>query len=196
MPIREYETEDHPGETAGERVIIEVDSLQRELEETRLFAGPRLPADAEVIVEDGEDGQLHVETPSGTEETVDRYVIVSVGRLSREGNMLQLAYTEELGEEEGAPVQVSLTFPPGEKGPVFVSRTGAMRTAFTIQEGVRQYSVYDTEHGKMELCVIGRRIENRIDTGGGVMRLDYIVELRGLIAQRTKMTIRVRPERA
>ena len=26
MPIREYETEDHPGETAGERVIIEVDS--------------------------------------------------------------------------------------------------------------------------------------------------------------------------
>ena len=83
MPIREYETEDHPGEPAGERVIIEVDSLQRELEDTRLFAGPRLPADAEVIVEDGEDGQLHVETPSGTEETVDRYVIVSVGRLSR-----------------------------------------------------------------------------------------------------------------
>ncbi|MBS5724559.1 MAG: DUF1934 domain-containing protein [Clostridiales bacterium] len=197
MPIYEYENKDTPGDSQGEKVIIEINSIQRELEDTSLFALPILPAEIDVVVSETSDEEICLEASQDSAETIGQYVIVSEGRLSREDGMLQLSYLEQLDEKENTPpVQVSLTFPPGEKGPVAISRTGAIRTAFTIEEGARQYSVYDTSYGKMDMCVIGRKIENKIHSGGGILRLDYLVELRGMIAQRTKMTIRVRPEHA
>ncbi len=197
MPIYEYENKETSADSQGEKVIIEIDSTQRELEDTSLFACPMLPAEMDVVVSESSDEGVCLEASQDSAETVGQYVIVSEGRLSQEEGMLRLTYLEQLDEEENAPpVQVSLTFPPGDKGPVAVSRTGDMRTVFTIEEGVRQYSVYDTSYGKMDMCVIGRKVENTINFGGGIMRLDYMVELRGMIAQRTKMTIRVRPEHA
>ena len=69
-----------------------------------------------------------------------------------------------------------------------------MNTVFTVEPNVRQYSTYDTPFGQVDLCVIGKKIENNMEETGGTLELDYAVELRGMITQRTKMTIRVRPE--
>ncbi len=198
MPIFEYEDKKNAEYMEGRQVIIQVESLQHQLEDATLFGTPASPVQTggDAYLQEDEDfldALLPADFPG---EETGKYTLVSRGALSQEGDLLQLTYQEELDVEEGvgAPTQVCLTFSGEECGPVTVSRSGDMRTIFTVEQGVRQYSIYHTPYGQVDMCVIGKKIQNRIGPAGGVLLLDYAVEMRGMITQRTKMTIRVKPE--
>lgn len=201
MPIFEYESKKNVENMNGTPVVIQIESLQRELEGANLFGSPTAPAQGNengYLQED--EAFLDTQMPEDfcNEEGTGMYTLVSRGELSRQGELLQLAYQEELDGEEGVdasvPTQVCLTFSEAVCSPVTVSRSGDMRTVFTVEQGVRQYSTYHTPYGQVDMCIIGKKVENRIGSAGGVLVLDYAVELRGMITQRTKMTIRVKPE--
>lgn len=199
MPIFEYEDKKNAENIAGRQVIIQLESLQCQLEDATLFGDPAAPAQmgGDTYLQEEEaylDALLPADFPGEVE--MGRYTMISRGTLSQEGELLQLTYQEELDVEEGAtaPIQVCLTFAEEECGPVTVSRSGDMRTIFTVEQGVRQYSTYHTPYGQVDMCVIGKKIQNGIGPAGGELLLDYAIELRGMITQRTKMTIRVRPE--
>lgn len=202
LPIFEYESKKNIENIKGTPVVIQIESLQRELEDANFFGSPTAPAqvgETDYLQED--EAFLDTQMPGdfSNEEGTGMYTLVSRGELSRQGELLQLTYQEELGAEDGAdtlaPTQVCLTFSDAVCSPVTVSRSGDMRTVFTVEQGARQYSTYHTPYGQIDMCVIGKKVENRIGLSGGVLVLDYAVELRGMITQRTKMTIRVKPER-
>ncbi len=200
MPIFEYENKKNTEYSMidSRRVILQVESVQRQLEDATLFGAPAAPVqEAPHAWLQEEEDYLDTLLPADfLEEETGKYTMVSHGVLSRQGSLLRLTYQEELDVEEdaGAPVQVCLTFSEKECGPVTISRSGDMRTIFTVEQGVRQYSTYHTPYGQVDMCVIGKKIQNRISPAGGVLLLDYAVELQGMITQRTKMTIQVRPE--
>ncbi len=184
MPIFEYETEEkEPCE--GLAVIIEVESHQRDIGGESLFSGDTEACDCGDMEEEA--------TPYGQDGGV--YTLVSEGTLSVQDGLMQLTYVETIGEEEdAAPTKVCIAFPKESGSHVTVSRSGDMNTVFSVEPGVRQYSTYETPFGQVDLCVIGKKVENHIGETGGTLRLEYAVELRGMTTQRTKMMIRVRPE--
>ncbi len=187
LPIFEYETEEKEAQE-GLAVIIEVESHQRNMGKESLFTSE---ADSFDDLEDDDD-LPHAHCAS---EESGACTLFSEGTLSLQDGLLHLTYIETIEEEEGAaPTKVSLVFPKGSSSHITVSRSGDMNTVFTVEPNVRQYSTYDTPFGQVDLCVIGRKIENNMEETGGTLALDYAVELRGMITQRTKMTIRVRPE--
>lgn len=187
MPIFEYETEEKEAQE-GLAVIIEVESHQRNMGKESLFTSE---ADS---FDDLEEDDALPHAHSASEES-GACTLFSEGTLSLQDGLLHLTYIETIeDEEDAAPTKVSLVFPKGSSSHITVSRSGDMNTVFTVEPNVRQYSTYDTPFGQVDLCVIGRKIENNMEETGGTLELDYAVELRGMITQRTKMTIRVRPE--
>lgn len=187
LPIFEYETEEKEAQE-GLAVIIEVESHQRNIGKESLFTSEANSFDD--LEKDEDLAQAH----SASEES-GVCTLFSEGTLSLQEGLLHLTYIETIEDEEDAgPTKVSLVFPKGSSSHITVSRSGDMNTVFTVEPNVRQYSTYDTPFGQVDLCVIGRKIENNMEETGGTLELDYAVELRGMITQRTKMTIRVRPE--
>lgn len=187
LPIFEYETEEKEAQE-GLAVIIEVESHQRNMGKESLFTSE---ADS---FDDLEEDDALPHAHSASEES-GACTLFSEGTLSLQDGLLHLTYIETIeDEEDAAPTKVSLVFPKGSSSHITVSRSGDMNTVFTVEPNVRQYSTYDTPFGQVDLCVIGRKIENNMEETGGTLELDYAVELRGMITQRTKMTIRVRPE--
>ena len=98
-----------------------------------------------------------------------------------------------MGGAEGLPPWLtSVSFDNNEKGIVSIIRYGQMSHSFVIEEGVRHYSVYRTPYGPLEMCVRGIKVVNNMTENGGSIALDYAVELKGMTAQRTKMTFNVK----
>ncbi len=193
MPIFEYEPKEKEIEE-GLAVIIEVESHQRDTGAGSLFDCEADGADAGDIM-DGSNENINLPHENAEPEENGGCTLVSEGTLSFQDGLMHLTYLETIEDEEGAaPTKVCLVFPKGSSSHITVSRSGDMNTVFTVEPNVRQYSTYDTPFGQVDLCVIGRKIENNMEETGGTLELDYAVELRGMITQRTKMTIRVRPE--
>lgn len=187
LPIFEYETEEKEAQE-GLAVIIEVESHQHNMGRESLFTSE---ADSFDDLEE-DDALPHAHCAS---EENSACTLFSEGTLFLQDGLLHLTYIETIeDEEDAAPTKVSLVFPKGSSSHITVSRSGDMNTVFTVEPNVRQYSTYDTPFGQVDLCVIGRKIENNMEETGGTLELDYAVELRGMITQRTKMMIRVRPE--
>ena len=68
---------------------------------------------------------------------------------------------------------------------VIMIREGAVSTALVFEAGKRHHSVYNTPFMPFTVCVHTLTVDNRIDTDG-ILELDYIVEIRGAQAERTK----------
>ena len=190
MPIWEYEREEAAAE--GLRVQVTVTSAQSQLGDGNLFGFPdgiRSETAARELV----DLLLQEDWPEeDPEDAGGEYHMNCEGTLTEQAGMLELRY-EELSPDPGEKfTAVRLAFPVGMPGPVCVERSGEAQTMFTVEEGRRQYSVYRTPFGSMELCVYGKRIENSMGPEGGELQMDYAIELQGMTAQRTKMKITVR----
>lgn len=87
-------------------------------------------------------------------------------------------------------------FRQSEPGLIHVKRTGRVGTDLTFRAHHRVISVYGPSFLQMELGIHTLEVDNRLLTDG-VLRLDYIIELRGATAQRTRLEITVlRPDNA
>lgn len=178
MPRSEYNT-DNTDNTLDGDVFIEITASQRDLAECSLFDDRRLfPANTEAETED------------------DSYTLNCTGTLTLEDGRVFLRYREP-DTEEGEGAQAEISFLEGEPDCVTVSRTGESASAFVIKEAARHTSVYGTPYGALEMCVFAKKVKNSITADeGGELELDYAVELRGLTAQRTKMTVKAKRRKA
>lgn len=178
MPIREYEMPENEAEKYN--CTIKLVSSQHEI---KTKSGESL-FDAMVAVarEDGED----VPDYEGDGE----FEMCGDGLLEVREGRLEVSY-KECGEGMES-VTTAVSFDLSDRGIITVERKGEIGHAFVIEQGVRQFSVYSTPFGPIEMCIYGRKVENEMNENGGYIVLDYSVELRGMTAQRTKMKMEVK----
>ncbi|MBQ7384143.1 MAG: DUF1934 domain-containing protein [Clostridia bacterium] len=115
--------------------------------------------------------------------------LATEGFMRIEGERVTLGYEEsELTGMEGS--STSIFFELGDSGLVSMHRDGAVSTALVFERGKRHHCVYNTPIMPFEICVKTIKVENKILIEGTLI-LDYIIEIRGAKAERTKFEISV-----
>ena len=106
------------------------------------------------------------------------------GVINIDGNKVELIYEEtEITGMEGS--KTSVYFEKDNVGFVSMMRSGAVSTSLLFEKGKRHHCVYNTPIMPFEICVRTLKVENDI-LGKGTLKLDYIIEIRGNKAERTK----------
>ena len=89
---------------------------------------------------------------------------------------------------EGATAIIS--FRKSSPEMVTMTREGAVSATLVFEEGKRHHSLYKTPFMPFEVGVYTKTVDNLI-LGNGILNLDYIVEIRGAKAERTKFKMQI-----
>ena len=99
---------------------------------------------------------------------------------------------EEVLPMEG--VRTVISFNSHRPDVVSISRFGPISSMIVCEPGVRHTTAYQTPYAAFELAVVGRRCSTGVTfRSGGVLELEYFVELRGTDMQYTRMKIEIEP---
>ena len=121
--------------------------------------------------------------------TPDIMDINSIGSYTDDGERISISYNEtEVTGMEGSTTTV--TFLKSEPNVVSMIREGAVSATLVFEEGKRHHCLYKTPFMPFEVCVRTIKISNAL-LGAGALSLDYIVEIRGAKAERTKFSMQL-----
>lgn len=84
----------------------------------------------------------------------------------------------------------SISFSLDEKEIVSMVREGSVSTALVFEQGQRHHCVYNTPYMPFEICVHTMKVENLL-LEAGTLELDYVIEIRGAKAERTKFSMQI-----
>ena len=150
---------------------MKIRSTRYDVEES-LFS--KIIGEADVEYDDGESAFCE-------EEAIE---LSTEGNISIDKNKVELVYEEsEITGMEGS--KTSVYFEKDNLGFVSMLRSGAVSTSLLFERGKRHHCVYNTPIMPFEICVRTLKVENEILTKG-TLKLDYIIEIRGNKAERTK----------
>ena len=144
---------------------------------------------ASLFSEEETNEELAVALPAEESITPDEIIINTEGILKIEDGRFEVSYKEsEATGMEGATTSVSFA----EDQPEIVSmiRSGSVSTALVFEERKRHHCVYNTPYMPFEVCVHTLHVDNRLE-GEGILELDYVVEIRGAQAERTKFYMQI-----
>ena len=129
------------------------------------------------------DEELRVEVQPETME------ILSVGTENEDNGRRIFSYDEtEATGMDGSTT--SLTYLLDRPELVTMLREGAVSTALVFEEGKRHHCLYQTPFMPFEVCVHTLKVENKLETERTLF-LDYIIEIRGARAERTKFFMEI-----
>ena len=121
-------------------------------------------------------------------EEDDTYIFGVTGKLKKAGdNTLEISYADnESLDGTFTVIRIDAAHP----NMVTIMRNGGIVNTIVCEKGVRHISVYDTPVMPFQLAVYTKKCEGAITfEKGGVLELDYMVELRGTDIQRTMLKI-------
>ena len=139
----------------------------------------------------GEDreGELTLRAPDTADEAPEIIEINTIANLRDDGERVEISYEEtEATGMEGSSSTVS--FVRTESGIVSMARSGMVSTLLTFEAGKRYHCVYKTPYMPFEICVRTIKVENLLMTMG-TLDLDYVIEIRGARAERTKFRMQI-----
>ena len=129
------------------------------------------------------DEELRVEVQPETME------ILSVGTENEDNGRRIFSYDEtEATGMDGSTT--SLTYLLDRPELVTMLREGAVSTALVFEEGKRHHCLYQTPFMPFEVCVHTLKVENKLESERTLF-LDYIIEIRGARAERTKFFMEI-----
>ncbi len=113
------------------------------------------------------------------------------GTRSSDGERQIFSYdeTEATGMEGSA---TAISFLRSQPGVITMLREGSVSTALVFEEGKRHRCVYQTPYMPFEVCVYTMKVANRLESEG-FLELDYMIEIQGARAERTKFRMDVYP---
>ena len=115
--------------------------------------------------------------------------INTVGHYTDDGERISISYDEsEATGMEGSTTTV--TFLKNEPTVISMIREGMVSTTLVFETGKRHHCLYKTPFMPFEICVRTIKISNSI-LGVGALSLDYVVEIRGAQAERTKFSLQI-----
>ena len=156
-------------------VRLKIKSTRYEVEAS-LFSGDDSEDVLTVRAEDADDAPEIIE-------------INSLGTLYDDGDRVEVTY-EETEATGMAGSTTAVSFREDRPELVTMLREGAVSTALVFEEGKRHHCVYQTPFMPFEICVHTLKVENRL-ASQGVLNLDYIIEIRGARAERTKFCMEI-----
>lgn len=128
------------------------------------------------------------------DEEDDSMVFRTIGKMRRNADgAIEIMYDEDASMDATQTV-ITVTDPEKNNGKnrISVVHTGGVFTGLICEEKVRHICVYRTPIATFEAAVYAKKCSAEIDEKrGGTIELDYLVELRGMDVQHTKMTIDV-----
>ena len=133
--------------------------------------------------------QITAEDPEAEDDT---YVFKTLAQMRRttdsDGNeTIEIEYTEDDSMENTRTI---LAFTPAQNNRVSIIHDGPVMSSLVCERGVRHISAYKTPVMPFEVAVYAKRCDADFTyERGGYIELDYLVELRGMDIQRTRMTI-------
>ena len=110
------------------------------------------------------------------------------------------SYTVSIGYDETeltgmAGARSTITYRTADRGLVTMLRTGMVSTAMTFKAHHRAICTYDTPYMPFSIGIHALTVDNRLDTEG-VLKLDYIIEIRGARAERCEMTMKIQEDKS
>ncbi len=106
------------------------------------------------------------------------------------GGKIEIEYNEsEITGMDGSVTKV--VFDKSNPALVSILREGSVSTALVFEEGKRHLCVYQTPYFPIELCITTLSLENTLSYDGGRMNAEYLVEMNGILAEKTDITITV-----
>ena len=136
-----------------------------------------------------ENDELFSRRKEGQTPDPETIEIHSVGSFRQKDGRVELSYDEtEVTGMEGS--RTAISFSRESAGVVSMIREGAVSTVLIFEEGKRHHCVYHTPIMPFEVCVHTLKVDNRLSEDG-VLHLDYVVEIRGAQAERTKFKMEI-----
>ena len=135
-----------------------------------------------------------IEMLQGGEDEEDAYVFETMAFMTRERqpdgtDNLEISYQEDASLDNTV---TSVLLNTGYPELVTICRTGDVISTLICEKGRRHISAYETPVAPFEMAVYTKSCTGNVTFDeGGTVELDYIVELRGMDVQRTKMKITV-----
>lgn len=131
-------------------------------------------------------------TPNGAAKDggIERMELYTEGHMTVEpsptdAEIVSIHYDEsELTGMDGA--HTTLLFHTDDAGLVSLTRSGAVTTAMTFRAHCRALCIYDTPFMPFQVGIHCLTVDNRLLTDG-ILKLDYIIEIRGARAERCEM---------
>ena len=137
--------------------------------------------------EDGERFSVVEDTAENIEP--EKIEINTVGVMRVIDGRFEVYYDEsEVTGMEGSSTSVS--FDVADKSIVTMLREGSVSTALVFEAGRRHHCLYKTPYMPFEVCVNTLSVDNRIEEDGELF-IDYIIEIRGAKAERTKFEMKL-----
>ena len=126
----------------------------------------------------------------GCDELEPEVMEINVLAHSRISNgRFEIFYEEtEVTGMEGSTTSISFSLEESEM--VSMVREGGVSTALVFEQGKRHHCVYNTPYMPFEICVHTMKVENRL-LDAGTLELDYVIEIRGAKAERTKFSMQI-----
>jgi len=143
------------------------------------------------LLAENEDGDIDLDLSEFDPSECDSEAIElsTEGVLTLDERRVELSYEEsQLTGMEGS--RTSVSFEPQQEGLVTMTRDGSVSTTLVFEQGRRHHCVYNTPIMPFEVCVRTLKVENNI-LREGTLKLDYIIEIRGAQAERTKFELLV-----
>lgn len=115
--------------------------------------------------------------------------INSFGNYVDDGERISISYNESeaTGMEDSL---TTVTFLKSDPSVVSMIRSGLVSTTLVFEEGKRHHCMYKTPFMPFEVCIRTIKVDNTI-IGFGSLSLDYIVEIRGAKAERTRFSFQI-----
>ena len=125
----------------------------------------------------------------GSFDEEDAIELSTEGVMNIDEKSVELVYEEsEITGMEGSTTTVH--FDLDNPGFVTIYRSGTVSTTLAFERGKRHHCAYNTPIMPFEICVRTIKVENNILTDG-TLKLDYVIEIRGAKAERTKFELKV-----
>jgi len=159
------------------KIKMKIKSTRYEMKEF-LFA--EMYADLAAEIELPEDVLGEVADGEKIEINTDGHLVSGEGRI-------ELSYDEtELTGMDGSRTAISFS----ESAPELITmvREGTVSTALVFEPNKRHHCVYKTPYMPFEVCVHTLKVENKL-AEDKTLFIDYIIEIRGAKAERTKFEL-------
>lgn len=127
---------------------------------------------------------------NGTEVEPETVHINTLGVMKQENGRAEISYEEtEATGMDGSTTTVSYLLDQPEV--VSMIREGVVSTALVFEAGKRHHCMYRTPFMPFEVCVHTSKVVNRLSEATKTLMLDYVIEIRGARAERTKFYMEI-----